>query len=120
MRLFRRKSKWDRMLGTMATMAAKGGLRRLSKVGAGVIGGAAGLGYALAVPAWNALTLDRIPHEARGTLLGLVAALQGVGLALGPSVGGTLWESASHVAPFMAAAAALSLGALLALFVRDT
>src|SRR2546429_4788826 len=39
MRLFRRKSKWDRMLGTMATMAAKGGLRRLSKVGAGVIGG---------------------------------------------------------------------------------
>ena len=60
---------------------------------------------------WNALTLDRIPHEARGTLLGLVAALQGVGLALGPSVGGTLWESASHVAQFMAAAAALSLGA---------
>ena len=79
-----------------------------------------GLGYALAVPAWNALILDRIPHEARGTLLGLVAALQGVGLALGPSVGGILWESASHVAPFMAAAAALSLGALLALFVRDT
>jgi uncharacterized protein (DUF697 family) len=41
MRLFRRKSKWDRVLGTMATMTAKGGLRRLSKVGAGVIGGAA-------------------------------------------------------------------------------
>jgi len=40
MKLFRRKSKWDRMLDTMATMMAKGGLRRLSKVGVGVIGGA--------------------------------------------------------------------------------
>ena len=52
-------------------------------------------------------------------MLGLVAALQGIGLALGPSVGGTLWESVSHVAPFMASASALSLGALLALCVRD-
>ncbi len=40
MKLFRRKSKWDRMLDTMTTMMAKGGLRRLSKVGIGVIGGA--------------------------------------------------------------------------------
>ena len=41
MRLFRRRSKWDRMLDSMATMTAKAGLGRLSKVGAGVIGGVA-------------------------------------------------------------------------------
>jgi len=41
MRLFRRKSKWDRILDAMATTIAKGGWRRLTKVTAGVIGGAA-------------------------------------------------------------------------------
>ena len=32
MRLFRRKSKWDRMLGTMATMAAKAGRGRYEQI----------------------------------------------------------------------------------------
>ncbi len=78
-----------------------------------------GLGYALAVPAWNALTMERIPQGARGTLLGVVAALQGVGLVIGPTVGGALWESVSHFAPFLASAFALTVGALCALLVRD-
>ena len=78
-----------------------------------------GLGYALAVPAWNALTMDRIPQAARGTLLGLVAALQGIGLVLGPGIGGSLWEHVSHFAPFTAAAVVMTIGAGLALIVRD-
>jgi hypothetical protein len=41
MRLFRRKSRWERVLDAVTTTMAKGGLRRLSKLSAGVIGGAA-------------------------------------------------------------------------------
>jgi hypothetical protein len=41
MRLFRRKSRWERVLeATVATMA-KAGLRRTAKVTAGIVGGAA-------------------------------------------------------------------------------
>lgn len=41
MRLFRRKSRWERVLDAVTTSMAKGNLRRLSKLSAGVIGGAA-------------------------------------------------------------------------------
>jgi MFS family permease len=79
-----------------------------------------GLGYALAVPAWNALAMDRIPHDARGAMLGVVAALQGAGLVVGPYIGGALWESVSPFAPFMASATAITIGTLVALPVKET
>ena len=41
MRLFKRKSRWERILDAMAAAMAKGGLRRMAKVTAGVVGGAA-------------------------------------------------------------------------------
>jgi hypothetical protein len=41
MRLFKRKSRWERVLEAMAATMAKGGLRRAAKVTAGVVGGAA-------------------------------------------------------------------------------
>jgi len=78
-----------------------------------------GLGYALAVPAWNALTMDRIPSDSRGAMLGIVAALQGIGLVIGPEVGGRLWDTVSHFAPFLASAAVLTTGALLALALKE-
>ena len=40
MRLFRRKSRWERVLEAVTTTVAEGSLRRLSKLSAGVIGGA--------------------------------------------------------------------------------
>jgi len=67
----------------------------------------AGLGYALAVPAWNALAMDRIPQQSRGLLLGVVATVQGVGLAIGPVVGGYSWEQVHNYAPFLAGAVLL-------------
>jgi DHA1 family multidrug resistance protein-like MFS transporter len=79
----------------------------------------AGLGYALAVPAWNALAMDRIPGESRGTLLGAVATVQGAGLAVGPIVGGFLWERVNPYAPFMAGAGLLFLATLLSLRLRQ-
>ncbi len=76
----------------------------------------AGLGYALAVPAWNALAMDRITERSRGLLLGAVAAVQGVGLAIGPVVGGYLWEHLHHYAPFLAGALLLLVATALSLW----
>jgi len=78
----------------------------------------AGLGYALAVPAWNALAMDSIPGESRGLLLGAVATVQGAGLAIGPIIGGSLWEHVHPYAPFMAGACLLLLATLLSLRIR--
>ena len=64
----------------------------------------AGIGYALVVPAWNALVMDYIPANARGLFLGAIATAQGIGLALGPTLGGTLWERVGVYAPFEIAA----------------
>ncbi|MBI3742653.1 MAG: MFS transporter [Chloroflexi bacterium] len=64
----------------------------------------AGLGYALLVPAWNALVMDYVPENARGLFLGAVATAQGVGLAIGPVIGGELWERVWVYAPFEVAA----------------
>lgn len=74
----------------------------------------AGAGYALLVPAWNALVMDWIPRDARGLFLGAVAAAQGIGLAVGPSLGGTLWARLGVYAPFEAAALLLLLAIALA------
>ncbi len=64
----------------------------------------AGVGYALLVPAWNALVMDWIPARARGLFLGAVATAQGIGLAVGPSLGGAMWERIGVYAPFEVAA----------------
>ena len=79
----------------------------------------AGLGYALAVPAWNALAMDRIPTESRGLLLGVVATVQGAGLAIGPIIGGSLWEHVHPYAPFVAGALLLFAATLLSLCIRS-
>jgi DHA1 family multidrug resistance protein-like MFS transporter len=80
----------------------------------------AGLGYALAVPAWNALAMDKIPQRSRGLLLGVLATVQGAGLAIGPVLGGYMWEHVHHYAPFMAGALLLLIATVLALLImRD-
>lgn len=73
----------------------------------------AAAGYALLVPAWNALIMDWIPPERRGFFLGTVATVQGLGLAAGPVVGGILFQINVY-APFWMAGAILALGAILA------
>jgi DHA1 family multidrug resistance protein-like MFS transporter len=76
----------------------------------------AGIGYALLVPAWNALVMDWIPENARGLFLGAVATAQGIGLAVGPSVGGALWERVGVYAPFQVAAVFLVLAVVMTLW----
>lgn len=75
----------------------------------------AGIGYALLAPAWNALVMDYVPSNARGLFLGGVATAQGIGLALGPAMGGALWEQVGKYATFEAAAVLLGCAVVLSL-----
>jgi MFS family permease len=45
-------------------------------------------GNVLTVPAWNAAIMDLAPESHRGTMIGLSVALSGLGLAVGPAIGG--------------------------------
>jgi DHA1 family multidrug resistance protein-like MFS transporter len=89
---------------------------------AGFIASAAvmGVGFVLAFPAWLALITSLAGEEKRGTVFGTVATAQGVGVLCGALLGATLYSRIGHIAPFVASAALVSTGAILALiFVRD-
>ncbi|QZA32265.1 MFS transporter [Hydrogenibacillus sp. N12] len=49
-----------------------------------------GLGYATILPAWNALLAQYVPREYKGIGWGLFSSIEGIGVLIGPSVGGFL------------------------------
>ncbi|MGE0600464.1 MAG: MFS transporter [Dehalococcoidia bacterium] len=70
-------------------------------------------GNVMTVPALNAAVMDLAPESHRGTLIGLSVALNGLGLAMGPALGGTIvghWGApgAFRVAAGICAATAFS------------
>ena len=78
-----------------------------------------GVGSVIAFPAWLALLTSLCEDRQRGTVFGAVSTAQGVG-ALAGALAGTALYDVRHIVPFVAAAALVTLGALLALvFVRD-
>jgi MFS family permease len=69
--------------------------------------GLLGFSYALILPAWNGLTVGKIDSGQRGLLLGVFMAIEGLGIAVGPLLGGTLYTW--HVrAPFLVTGAILA------------
>ena len=75
----------------------------------------AGLAYAVSVPAWCAAALDATQVHSRGVLLGGLAAVQGLGAALGQAAGGRVSETYGPTAPFRFAAVLLGVAILLTL-----
>jgi DHA1 family multidrug resistance protein-like MFS transporter len=67
-----------------------------------------GIGYALSSPAWHALVSELAPSGRIGFAMGAAQTAEGLGLVLGPLLGGVLWDAAGHVAPFVASASLLS------------
>lgn len=67
-----------------------------------------GIGYALSSPAWHALVSELAPPGRIGFAMGAAQTAEGLGLVLGPLLGGVLWDAAGHVAPFVASASLLS------------
>jgi len=61
-------------------------------------------GNVVSIPAWNAAIMDLAPSTHRGTLIGLSVALSGLGLAIGPALGGLILEAADAPAVFNTAA----------------
>lgn len=74
---------------------------------------ALGAGYALVLPAWNAVLLDRVPQQGRGVVLSFVMALEGLGAALGPAAGGRVADLQGSAAPFRGAALVFAAAAVL-------
>ncbi|MDR7451664.1 MAG: MFS transporter [Armatimonadota bacterium] len=74
-----------------------------------------GVGYALAAPAWHAMVSEIAPPGRTAFALGTFQTAQGLGLVLGPLLGGLLWDEMGSSAPFVGAAVLLSLGTILLL-----
>jgi len=70
-------------------------------------------GYAASVPAERAFVADIAGEDVRGTSYGLYTFALFLGAALGPLVGGWLYDRVSPATPFYLNSAALLLGALL-------
>ncbi len=77
-----------------------------------------GLSYALVLPAWNGLTVGQIDAQRRGLLLGVFMTIEGMGIAIGPAIGGALYTWAFR-APFVVAAGILLAVAAFYLTVPD-
>jgi DHA1 family multidrug resistance protein-like MFS transporter len=74
---------------------------------------ALGASYALASPAWLALVSQAAPPGRTGLAMGASETVQGLGLVLGPLLGGLLWDGFGYHAPFAASAALLTVGLIL-------
>jgi MFS family permease len=81
-------------------------------IGAGVLLGGS---YALTAPAWLALVSELAPPGRLGLALGASETVQGLGLVLGPLLGGLLWDGLGPRAPFIASAVVLTAGTVIAL-----
>ena len=49
-----------------------------------------GIGYAFVLPAWNSILLRLLPADIRGSGLGIMMTVEGMGGVIGPLVGGLL------------------------------
>jgi MFS family permease len=73
----------------------------------------AGLAYAVSIPAWSAAALDATELGSRGVLLGALAAVQGLGGAMGQALGGTVNQLYGPLAPFKFGAILLAVALVL-------
>ena len=68
------------------------------------------------MPVAMAMIGDTIPHERQGRWIGFVTTAQAVGIALGPGIGGFLYQSLGFTSPFLFSAGIALTASLLAIF----
>jgi DHA1 family multidrug resistance protein-like MFS transporter len=66
-----------------------------------------GASYATILPAWNGVMAGAVPEQVRATFMGLFMTVEGLGLAIGPAIGGAIWTLIGHRAPFDASSIVL-------------
>ena len=74
-----------------------------------------GSSYALSAPAWLALISELAPAGRLGLAVGASETVQGLGLVLGPLLGGLLWDGFGPKAPFVASATVMTIGTAIAI-----
>lgn len=79
-----------------------------------VAGALLGVSYALWAPAWLAAISELAPAGNLGLAMGASETVQGLGLVLGPLLGGLLWDALGPQAPFITSAAVLTIGTYIA------
>jgi DHA1 family multidrug resistance protein-like MFS transporter len=78
---------------------------------------ALGLGYALIIPAWNALIASAIPKDKRGAVWGFFLTIEGLGMIVGPIVSGWLWDRYGAQVPFITSGVVLAVLLVLQWFI---
>src|SRR5947199_3586406 len=68
------------------------------------------------IPAAMSMVGDTIPLEKQGRWIGLLTTAQAVGFALGPALGGLLYQTLGFTSPFLLSASIALLASLLAVF----
>lgn len=63
-----------------------------------------GVSYAAVLPAWNALLAQFVPPAQKGVGWGLFSTVEGIGMMLGPVIGGIIGDSFGLDMPFLIAA----------------
>lgn len=70
-----------------------------------------GVSYAAVLPAWNALLAQFVPPQQKGVGWGIFSTVEGIGVMLGPVIGGIIADSFGLSVPFLVSAALfLSIG----------
>ncbi|MBW7473594.1 MFS transporter [Paenibacillus oenotherae] len=76
-----------------------------------------GVGYALIIPAWNALIAKAIPKSERGAVWGFFLTIEGLGMVIGSVMSGKLWDTFGPHAPFLVSGTVLTILFVLHLFI---
>jgi MFS family permease len=102
------------ILGLLVGAAASALIPQLrSLIGLAALWAIESAGYAASIPAERAFVADIAGEDVRGTSYGLYTFALFLGMALGPLVGGWLYDEVGPASPFYANSVALLVGAVL-------